>query len=94
MLGCCPNLKFLLLGKKETSTGRHALVMDEVDGMAGNEDRGGIQVCFLPFDVILFELFKEERPSAFLVLKGLSNKKRTKMDYPNTKSILVSNTDL
>ena len=23
---------------------RHALIMDEVDGMAGNEDRGGIQV--------------------------------------------------
>ena len=24
---------------------RHVLVMDEVDGMAGNEDRGGVQVC-------------------------------------------------
>ena len=24
---------------------RHALIMDEVDGMAGNEDRGGMQVC-------------------------------------------------
>ena len=23
---------------------KHALIMDEVDGMAGNEDRGGIQV--------------------------------------------------
>ena len=23
---------------------RHALIMDEVDGMAGNEDRGGVQV--------------------------------------------------
>lgn len=23
---------------------RHCLVMDEVDGMAGNEDRGGMQV--------------------------------------------------
>ena len=23
---------------------RHALIMDEVDGMAGNEDRGGMQV--------------------------------------------------
>ena len=22
----------------------HALIMDEVDGMAGNEDRGGVQV--------------------------------------------------
>ena len=28
-----------------TATGRrHALIMDEVDGMAGNEDRGGIPV--------------------------------------------------
>ena len=26
---------------------RHALIMDEVDGMAGNEDRGGIQVSSL-----------------------------------------------
>ena len=25
---------------------RHALIMDEVDGMAGNEDRGGIPVSF------------------------------------------------
>lgn len=25
---------------------KHCLIMDEVDGMAGNEDRGGIQVCF------------------------------------------------
>ena len=24
---------------------RHVLIMDEVDGMAGNEDRGGMQVC-------------------------------------------------
>ena len=23
---------------------RHALIMDEVDGMSGNEDRGGVQV--------------------------------------------------
>ena len=23
---------------------KHALIMDEVDGMAGNEDRGGMQV--------------------------------------------------
>ena len=23
---------------------KHVLIMDEVDGMAGNEDRGGIQV--------------------------------------------------
>ncbi len=24
-------------------TGKHVLIMDEVDGMSGNEDRGGIQ---------------------------------------------------
>ncbi len=24
---------------------KHVLIMDEVDGMAGNEDRGGVQVC-------------------------------------------------
>ena len=28
---------------------RHALIMDEVDGMAGNEDRGGLQVCISLF---------------------------------------------
>ena len=26
---------------------RHVLIMDEVDGMAGNEDRGGVQVSSL-----------------------------------------------
>jgi len=26
---------------------KHCLIMDEVDGMAGNEDRGGIQVLWL-----------------------------------------------
>ena len=31
-----------LLGGGQTSS-RHALVMDEVDGMSGNEDRGGVQ---------------------------------------------------
>ena len=25
---------------------RHVLIMDEVDGMAGNEDRGGVQVSW------------------------------------------------
>lgn len=25
---------------------RHVLIMDEVDGMAGNQDRGGMQVSF------------------------------------------------
>ena len=28
---------------------KHALIMDEVDGMAGNEDRGGMQVS--PWEV-------------------------------------------
>lgn len=28
---------------------KHALIMDEVDGMAGNEDRGGIQVMKSPY---------------------------------------------
>ena len=33
------------LVKGGVSSGRrHALIMDEVDGMAGNEDRGGMQV--------------------------------------------------
>jgi hypothetical protein len=39
---------------------KHALIMDEVDGMAGSEDRGGIQVmktpCFLSF--LLFHIQK------------------------------------
>jgi len=32
---------------------KHCLIMDEVDGMAGNEDRGGIQVSQV-FFVSLF----------------------------------------
>lgn len=32
-------------GKKTSEEGhKHCLIMDEVDGVAGNEDRGGIQV--------------------------------------------------
>lgn len=31
-------------GAAPSVSARHALIMDEVDGMAGNEDRGGIQV--------------------------------------------------
>lgn len=31
-------------GTSQTVTSKHVLIMDEVDGMAGNEDRGGIQV--------------------------------------------------
>ncbi|XP_060883556.1 replication factor C subunit 1 [Labrus mixtus] len=30
-------------GTSQTVTSQHVLIMDEVDGMAGNEDRGGIQ---------------------------------------------------
>ena len=26
---------------------KHCLIMDEVDGMSGNEDRGGVQVSFV-----------------------------------------------
>ena len=38
------------LVKGGVSSGRrHVLIMDEVDGMAGNEDRGGMQVCSLKF---------------------------------------------
>ena len=34
--------------KKKSTNSKHCLIMDEVDGMAGNEDRGGIQVrCYL-----------------------------------------------
>lgn len=31
-------------GASKTVSSKHVLIMDEVDGMAGNEDRGGIQV--------------------------------------------------
>lgn len=31
-------------GASQTVSDKHVLIMDEVDGMAGNEDRGGIQV--------------------------------------------------
>jgi len=42
-------LLVLLLGDKwpckdRADSWKHCLIMDEVDGMAGNEDRGGIQV--------------------------------------------------
>lgn len=32
------------IGTSQTVSRKHVLIMDEVDGMAGNEDRGGIQV--------------------------------------------------
>lgn len=31
------------VGGKRNPNSRHVLLMDEVDGMAGNEDRGGLQ---------------------------------------------------
>jgi len=42
-------LLYALLGDKPlcndpADSWKHCLIMDEVDGMAGNEDRGGIQV--------------------------------------------------
>ena len=36
-------IKFSFPEPKEDSGKAHALIMDEVDGMAGNEDRGGMQ---------------------------------------------------
>lgn len=41
--------KFSSLGKDQNASSvkdswKHCLIMDEVDGMAGNEDRGGVQV--------------------------------------------------
>lgn len=36
------SLKGYLTGDDKTASKRHVLIMDEVDGMAGNEDRGGI----------------------------------------------------
>lgn len=41
LLSC---LCFCLVGTSQTVSSKHILIMDEVDGMAGNEDRGGIQV--------------------------------------------------
>lgn len=32
-----------IVGTKQKITNKHVLLMDEVDGMAGNEDRGGLQ---------------------------------------------------
>lgn len=32
-----------VIGNKQKITSKHVLLMDEVDGMAGNEDRGGMQ---------------------------------------------------
>ncbi|ODM98365.1 Replication factor C subunit 1 [Orchesella cincta] len=35
--------KSLVFGKNEELSRKHVLIMDEVDGMSGNEDRGGVQ---------------------------------------------------
>lgn len=46
---CDLRLLFSLLGNPEQAS-NHVLIMDEVDGMAGNEDRGGMQVgVLLPY---------------------------------------------
>uniref|UniRef100_A0A8B9GZ67 Replication factor C subunit 1 n=1 Tax=Astyanax mexicanus TaxID=7994 RepID=A0A8B9GZ67_ASTMX len=37
------SIKNFYTGTSQTVSNKHVLIMDEVDGMAGNEDRGGIQ---------------------------------------------------
>uniref|UniRef100_A0A673FPM7 Replication factor C subunit 1 n=1 Tax=Sinocyclocheilus rhinocerous TaxID=307959 RepID=A0A673FPM7_9TELE len=37
------SIKNFYTGASQTVSSKHVLIMDEVDGMAGNEDRGGIQ---------------------------------------------------
>ncbi|KAL4640340.1 replication factor C subunit 1 isoform X2, partial [Arapaima gigas] len=37
------SIKNFYTGTSQTVSSKHVLIMDEVDGMAGNEDRGGIQ---------------------------------------------------
>ncbi|KFP18033.1 Replication factor C subunit 1, partial [Egretta garzetta] len=37
------SIKDFCAGTSSSVSGKHVLIMDEVDGMAGNEDRGGIQ---------------------------------------------------
>ncbi|OPJ71031.1 replication factor C subunit 1 [Patagioenas fasciata monilis] len=37
------SIKDFCYGTSSSVSGKHVLIMDEVDGMAGNEDRGGIQ---------------------------------------------------
>ena len=54
----CTSLDVFRTEKVGVASGRrHALIMDEVDGMAGNEDRGGVQVqasLFLPLSPLSF----------------------------------------
>ncbi len=41
---------FMGSARGDTESGRrHALIMDEVDGMSGNADRGGLSVCILGY---------------------------------------------
>ena len=37
-------LFFVVVAGQKADPSKHVLLMDEVDGMAGNEDRGGMQV--------------------------------------------------
>jgi replication factor C subunit 1 len=76
-------------GKKPTEN--HVLVMDEVDGMAGNEDRGGIQE--------LIQLIKSSRIPVICMCNDRHHPKiRSLTNYcfdlqfsrPNAKQILVS----
>lgn len=39
----CRSLNAFAHGRTSIGNGKRVLIMDEVDGMAGNEDRGGIQ---------------------------------------------------
>jgi replication factor C subunit 1 len=41
--GSATNISIEAYQKKNAATTKHCIIMDEVDGMAGNEDRGGIQ---------------------------------------------------
>ena len=47
---------FLVVAGQKADPSKHVLLMDEVDGMAGNEDRGGMQVR-IKHDCCLFCLF-------------------------------------
>ncbi|XP_045070583.1 replication factor C subunit 1 [Coregonus clupeaformis] len=37
------SINYFYTGSSQTVSSKHVLIMDEIDGMAGNEDRGGIQ---------------------------------------------------
>lgn len=43
-LNCPCNWTVCALSGHKADPKKHVLIMDEVDGMAGNEDRGGMQV--------------------------------------------------